>query len=46
MGGRCWEVCWGVGVSRERCLGSREVWESVWSEWEVCCDVGRGMGKV
>ena len=22
-GGRCKEVCWGVGMSKERCVGSR-----------------------
>ena len=32
-GGRCREVCWGVGMSKERCLGSGEVWKSVWGEW-------------
>ena len=36
-GGRCREVCWGVGMSKERCVGNGEVWagvwESVWGEW-------------
>ena len=29
------EVCWGVGggTGKERCVGSEEVWESVWGEW-------------
>ena len=29
-------MCWGVGMSKERCLGSGEVWESVWVSGEVC----------
>ena len=28
-GGRCREVCWGVGMSKERCVAR----ESVWGEW-------------
>ena len=24
---------WGVDMSKERCVGSREVWKSVWGEW-------------
>ena len=32
-GGRCREVCWDVGMSKERCVESGEVWESVWGEW-------------
>ena len=32
-GGRCREVCWDVGMSKKRCVGSREVWKSVSGEW-------------
>ena len=41
-GKRCREMCWGVGGGKERCVGSGEVWESVWSEWEGC---GRVYGE-
>ena len=27
------KMCWGVGMSKERCVGRGEVWESVWGEW-------------
>ena len=43
-GGRCREVCWGVGMSKERCLGSGEVWESVWVRGEVCWREREGCG--
>ena len=37
-GGRCREVCWGVGGGKERCVGSGKVWGGVWEsalgEWE------------
>ena len=45
-------MCWGVGGGKERCVGSGEVWESVWGEWGSVCvgvwekDVGRGMGEM
>ena len=55
-GNRCREMCWGVGGGKERCVGSGEVWESVWSEWggvwesvwgkEMYWRVGKGMGEV
>ena len=50
--GGCREMCWGVGKGKERCVGSGEVWESVWGEWggvwesvwgeKVCWRVGKG----
>ena len=35
MGGGvlCREVCWGVEMSKERCVGSGEVREGVLGEW-------------
>ena len=28
------EVCWGVGMSKERCVGSGELWVGMWeSGW-------------
>ena len=48
-------MCWGVRGGKERCVGSGEVWESVWDEWggvwesvwgeEVCWRVGKGCGE-
>ena len=45
----------GCGGGKERCVGSGEVWESVWGEWrgvwesiwgeEVCWRVGKGYGE-
>ena len=46
-GGRCREVCWGVGGGKERCVGSGEVWggvwESVWGEWGSVLACGERM---
>ena len=39
----------GVGGDKERCVGSGEVWESVWGEWGsvlACGETnGGGVGK-
>ena len=33
-------MCWGVGGGKERCVGSGELWESVWGEWESMLESG------
>ena len=38
--GKCVGV-WAVRGGKERCVGSGEVWESVWGEWG---SVGKCMG--
>ena len=47
-GGRCREMCWGVGVGKERCVGSGgvgRVWESAWGEWGSVLACGKGCGE-
>ena len=44
-GGRCREMCWGVGGGKERCVGSGEVWESVWGEWVSVLACGERMWR-
>ena len=43
-GGRCRKMCWVVGGGKERCVGSGEVWESIWGE-EVCWRVEKECGE-
>ena len=51
-GGRCREVCWGVGMSKKRCVGVEKCGEGCGKVYgvsrKVCWgrDVGRGMKEV
>ena len=42
----CREMCWGVGEGKEKCVGSGEVWESVWGEWGGVWESVWGRGSV